>query len=104
MSTIVKDIDVTAPLTKQQRAELEALKGRPITYDDDCPPLTEEQLERFRRAIDERRAERKRETVTLRLRPQTLRRAKSLGKGYTRVLSDIIETVVSDEQLLQSFL
>ena len=104
MSTIVKEIDVTAPLTKQQRAELEALKDRPITYDDDCPPLTEEQLERFRRAIDERRAERKRETVTLRLKPQTLRRAKSLGKGYTRVLSDIIETVVSDEQLLQSFL
>ena len=104
MSTIVKEIDVTAPLTKQQRAELEALKDRPITYDDDCPPLTDEQLERFRRAIDERRAERKRETVTLRLKPQTLRRAKSLGKGYTRVLSDIIETVVSDEQLLQSFL
>lgn len=104
MSTIVKDIDVTSPLTEEQREELEALKTRSFTYDEDCPPLTDEQLERFRRAIDERRAERKRETVTLRLRPQTVRRAKSLGKGYTRVLSDIIEAVVSDEELLQSFL
>ena len=104
MSIIVKDIDITAPLTAEQRAELDALKDRPITYDEDCPPLTEEQLELFRRAIEMRRAERKRETVTLRLRPQTLRRAKSLGKGYTRVLSDIIETVLNDDQLIALFL
>ena len=104
MSIIVKDIDITAPLTDEERAELEALKDRPITYDEDCPPLTEEQLERFRLAIEARRAERKRENVTLRLRPQTLQRAKSLGKGYTRVLSDIIETVLNDDQLLDMFI
>ena len=104
MSIIEMDIDVHAPLTDEERAELEALKDRPITYDEDCPPLTEEQLAEFRRAIDLRRAERKREPVTLRLHPQALRKAKSLGKGYTRVLSDIVETVLNDDQLLQSFL
>lgn len=97
-------IDVKAPLTEEQRAELEALKDRPITYDEDCPPLTEEQLEQFRTIIEMRRAERKREPVTLRLRPQALRKAKSLGKGYTRVLSDIVETVLSDDQLLKLFI
>ena len=97
-------LDVNAPLTDEERAEIKALKNRPITYDEDCPPLTEEQLAQFQRAIDLRRAERKREPVTLRLHPQALRKAKSLGKGYTRVLSDIVETVLSDDQLLQSFL
>ena len=33
------------PLTKEEKAELAALKDRPITYDEDCPPATEEEVE-----------------------------------------------------------
>ena len=33
------------PLTAEEKAELAALKDRPITYDEDCPPMTEEHLE-----------------------------------------------------------
>ena len=33
------------PLTEEEKAELAALKDRPITYDEDCPPMTEEQLD-----------------------------------------------------------
>ena len=97
-------LDVHRPLTEDERAELEALKDRPITYDEDCPPLTDEQIAQFRRVIEARQLERKREPVTLRLHPQALRRAKSLGKGYTRVLSDIVETVLNNDQILNMFL
>ena len=37
------------PLTPEQIAELEALKDRPIVFDEDCPETTEEQLRKFRR-------------------------------------------------------
>ncbi|MBR3570793.1 MAG: hypothetical protein IKN96_08395 [Oscillibacter sp.] len=37
------------PLTPEQIAELDALKDRPIVYDEDCPEMTEEQLKQFRR-------------------------------------------------------
>ncbi len=40
-----KIINVAAPLTAKEKAELAALKDRPITYDEDCPPMTEEQLD-----------------------------------------------------------
>ena len=40
-----KIINVAAPLTEEEKAELAALKDRPITYDEDCPPMTEEQLD-----------------------------------------------------------
>lgn len=30
------------PLTDEQKRELEALKDRPIVYDEDCPELTPE--------------------------------------------------------------
>ena len=35
---------VGEPLTAEEKAEIAALKGRPVTYDEDCPPMTEEQL------------------------------------------------------------
>ena len=44
-------IDVNAPLTEEQKAELEYLRNMSdddIVYDEDCPKLTEEQLAQFK--------------------------------------------------------
>ena len=49
---VTRIIDVNAPLTPEQKAEIEALKQMSdddIVYDEDCPKLTEEQLKQFRR-------------------------------------------------------
>ena len=102
--TVKSTLSSNDVMPEEVRAELEALKDKPVTYDEDCPQLTEEQLAQFRLAIERRQEERRREPVTLRLHPQALRKAKSLGKGYTRVLSDIVETVLNDDVLLKSFL
>ena len=43
-----KIINVAAPLTPEQKAELAALRemtDEDIVYDEDCPPMTEEQLD-----------------------------------------------------------
>lgn len=102
--TVKSTLSSNDVMPEEVRAELEALKEKPVTYDEDCPQLTEEQLTQFRLAIERRQEERRREPVTLRLHPQALKKAKSLGKGYTRVLSDIVETVLNDDVLLKSFL
>lgn len=52
-----KVIDVNAPLTPEQKAELEVLKHMTdddIVYDEDCPKLTEEQLNQFKRVYPRR--------------------------------------------------
>ena len=52
-----KVIDVNAPLTPEQKAELEVLKHMTdddIVYDEDCPKLTEEQLNHFKRVYPRR--------------------------------------------------
>lgn len=54
MAIITVDMDPSAPLAEEQRKELEALKDRPITYDEDCPPLTDEQIELFRKRVNKR--------------------------------------------------
>ena len=38
-----------APLTPEQIRRLDALKNYPITYDEDCPEMTDEQLRQFKR-------------------------------------------------------
>ena len=79
--------------TKKQVEEIRALANRPIVFDEDCPEFTDEQLKRFRRVKDEQR----RETVTLRLRPATLRKARALGKGYTTILAGILEDALNNQ-------
>lgn len=101
---IRKEIDLNAPLTDEQKQMLKALKDRPIEFDEDCPELTEEQLSQFKRVSEEHRAERRKQTVTLRLSPQALKKAQSLGKGYTSVLSRILENVLSDNEVIKHYL
>ena len=37
------------PLTPEQIKRLDALKDRPIVFDEDCPEMTDEQLKLFKR-------------------------------------------------------
>ena len=49
---VYKWIDVGAPLTPEQEAELDALSKMTdddIVFDEDCPPQTPEQLKKFKR-------------------------------------------------------
>lgn len=101
---IRKEIDLNEPLTEAQKQMLEALKDRPIEFDEDCPELTDEQFRQFRRISEERQEERRKQSVTLRLSPQAVRTAKSLGKGYTSVLSRILESALADSETIKHYL
>ena len=102
--TIRKEIDLDVPLTTEQKKMLEALKTRTVQPNEDCPELTAEQLSQLVRVSEIRRDERRKQTVTLRLSPQALRTAKSLGKGYTSVLSRILESALTDAELIKHYL
>ena len=96
--------DITKPLSKDEEDMLTRLDGMPVTFDDDSPALSEEQLAEFRRISEVNRANRRKETVTLRLSPRATRKAKSLGKGYTSVLSRILEAALEDNELIERYL
>ena len=98
---IRKEIDLNEPLTEAQAEMLHALAAAPAVPDEDCPELTPEQLSEFKKISEANRESRCKQTVTLRLSPQAMRRAKSLGKGYTSVLSRILENALSDPATIQ---
>lgn len=76
----------------------------PLKYDKDCPELSDEELQNFKRLSKEKQLERRKQTVTLRLSPQALNKAKSLRKGYTSVLSRILESVLTDNEQIKHYL
>lgn len=89
---IRKEIDLNKPLTAEQKQMLEDLKTRPVQPDEDCPELTDEQLVKLAAAARERNQKmQNKQMVAIRLSPQALSKAKSLGKGYTTILSRILE-------------
>jgi len=101
---ISKEIDFNEPLTPEELKMLKDLETRPIQFDEDCPELTDEQLKSMYRVKDQNRQERNKQTVTIRLSPQALRKAKSLGKGYTSVLSRILEKALNDNEMIKTCL
>lgn len=101
---IRKEIDLNKPLTPKQKKMLETLKSKPAQPDEDCPELTAEQISQMMKLAETRRDERRKQTVTLRLSPQALQTAKSLGKGYTSVLSRILESALTDVELIKHYL
>ena len=91
-------------ITPEEVEMLERASKVPIVFDEDSPELTEDDLKGFRRVSEENRQNRNKLTVTLRLSPQALRKAKSLGKGYTSVLSRILEGALSDNDVIRHYL
>lgn len=101
---VTKDINVKDLPSKEQMDMLSKLETSENVYDDECPELSADQLAEFHRISADRRAERRKQSVTLRLSPKALNKAKSLGKGYTSVLSRILESALEDNELIEKYL
>lgn len=93
--------ELTSELTEEELSDLEIAANNPIIHDEDSPEMTEEMLMQFKRMNKEDRVK---QTVSLRLSPSTLKKAKSLGKGYTSVLSRLLDLAINDEEMLKKCL
>lgn len=93
--------------TEDQIRRLEALKYRDPEkdeYDEDNPPLTDEQLEHMRQIAGFQRAMRKKEVVALRLDKESLNIARSFGQGYTGILGRILYKALRDPEYIKDCL
>ena len=97
-------IDGTQPLTAQQLDMIREALDKPVQYDEDLPRQTKEQMAQFKRIADIKRKERRKQNVTLRLSPNALQKARSLGKGYTSILSRILEDALNNPEILKKHL
>lgn len=102
---VYKDIDFNKGLTAEQLAMLEDVVNSSAVPDEECPELTDEQITRLAEvARTKRQQTQTKQTVAIRLSPQALTKAKSLGKGYTTILSRILETALADNEIIKQYL
>ena len=99
-----KEIDVSAPLTEEQIVELEALKDRPVVPDEENPELTDEEFAKMVSIRQFKLEQQKKQIVSVRLSSRALNKAKAFGKGYTSLLSQILEKTLADDELLKRYL
>lgn len=63
--------------------------------------MTTEQLEELKNIAQQRREEAKKTLISLRLNNKTLEKARSLGKGYTGILSRLLDLAIEDPEMLK---
>lgn len=90
--------DLNKELTAEELRELEEAKKKGPVFDDDSPLLMKEQLMEFKRINRENRTK---PTISLRISPATLKKAKQYGKGYTGLLSRLLDAAIDDEELIR---
>ena len=88
--------------TKEQIKRIQAAARTPITYTPDCPESTPEALAEFAAMARELRQQKKvnKPAVTIRISPVCLSKYKSLGKGYTGIMADVLDYVAENPEIL----
>ena len=76
-----KIINVAAPLTEEEKSELAALKDRPITYDEDCPPMTEKELDELDYLIRKYKTRRITKEIKMKEFPERFQKRKAEAAG-----------------------
>lgn len=97
-------INVAAPLSDEQKKMLDVAEKKGYVYDDDCPELTDEQIEMYMEIVQKKRRSKVKRVVSLRLSNESYEIAKRFGAGYTGVLSRILETALSHPKILSKCL
>ena len=99
-----KTIDITKKPTVEQLAMLSHAATMNLPADSEYPEFSDEELLQFKKISEQRKRNRQKQTVTLRLSPKALAKAKSLGKGYTSVLSRILESALDNTETVKRYL
>ena len=96
--------DENSKPTPEQEKMFEALKKVKPKPDEECPELTNKQIREIKRQIKEQKKLREKKVITLRLSVEDIAKAKSLGPGYTTILSKMISNGLKDPEFIKKCL
>jgi len=106
MATIQSTIKVGQKIPKEilklANNQVKEARKIPKVYDPDCPPSSPEALAEFAAMARELRKNRRNPSpvVALRVKPDALSKYKSLGKGYTSIMADVLNYVADNPEIL----
>jgi len=101
-STIRVGQKIPKEIIKLAKKESREARKHPPVYDPDCPPSSPEALAEFAAMARELKKARKNPSpvVALRVKPDVLSKYKSLGRGYTSIMADVLNYVADNPEIL----
>ena len=100
MGIIRSTVRVGEKPPKEVIKELRRAARQPINYTEDCPRSTPEALREFAELAAERNRRKKKRSVTIRVAPDVLESYKTMGSGYTGIMSDVLQYAVNNPAIL----
>ena len=99
-STVKVGQKVPRDVIKRLKKAARGVDKRPLVNDPDCPPSSPEALKEFAQLAAERNRRKKKQTVTIRITPEVLESYKTMGSGYTGIMSDVLQYAVNNPAVL----
>ena len=87
---------------KEVIQEIRRVARKPIRYTEDCPPSSPEALKEFAQLAAERNRRKKKQTITIRIAPDVLESYKTMGSGYTGIMSDVLQYAVKNPSVINA--
>ena len=63
--------------------------------------MTGEQMNELKAMAQQKREDKKKTVISLRITDKTLEKARSLGRGYTGILSRLLDLAIEDPEMLK---
>jgi uncharacterized protein (DUF4415 family) len=101
-STIKVGQKIPKEVLKRIKTGVREAEKMPFVYDPECPPSTPEALAEFAAMARELRRSRRNPSpvVAIRIKPEALAKYKSLGRGYTGIMADVLDYVADNPEIL----
>ena len=100
MGIIKSTVKVGQKPPKEVVKRLKAAARKPINYTEDAPRSSPEALKEFAQLAAERNRRKKKQTITIRIAPDVLESYKTMGSGYTGIMSDVLQYAVNNPSVL----
>jgi uncharacterized protein (DUF4415 family) len=102
MGIIKSTVKVGQKPPKEVIQEIRRAARKPIRYTEDCPPSSPEALKEFAQLAAERNRRKKKRTITIRIAPDVLESYKTMGSGYTGIMSDVLQYAVKNPSVINA--
>jgi uncharacterized protein (DUF4415 family) len=101
-STVKVGQKIPKEILKLANEQVKEARATPKVSDPDCPSSTPEALAEFAAMARELRKNRRNPSpvVALRVKPDVLSKYKTLGKGYTGIMADVLNYVADNPDIL----
>ena len=100
MGIIKSTVRVGEEPPKEVIKRLKKIAKQPINYTEDAPKSTPEVLKEFAELAAERNRRKKKLSITIRVSPDVLESYKTMGSGYTAIMSDVLQYAVRNPSVI----